>query len=251
MMPQRNVLYIDQNVWYHKREGQKVHELGYQQGSLGRAAMEETRKCRKCLETKPIDQFPIGFIKNGIEYRRHSCVTCESLRKKVWYNTNFESARYNQNRKAKLRYNADKQKYRTRSAEWARYYREIYLQKVLDAYGRKCACCGEMEEKFLSIDHLTYSGYQAKKQGLHPKDSYSFYRWLVKNNFPPDFQLLCMNCNWGKMRNHGVCPHQEPSTIISKESRAKRPEAPSSSKEDEDMISTSVETRSGRVVSGG
>ena len=36
-----------------------------------------------------------------------------------------------------------------------------------------------------------------------------FYAWLKRNNYPSGFQILCMNCQWGKLRNNGVCPHQE------------------------------------------
>ena len=32
--------------------------------------------------------------------------------------------------------------------------------------------------------------------------------WLRDNNWPRDrYQLLCSNCNQGKVRNGGVCPH--------------------------------------------
>jgi hypothetical protein len=61
---------------------------------------------------------------------------------------------------------------------------------------------------------------------------------LVKNNFPNDFQTLCMNCNWGK-RYYGICPHKIPisSETISKESRIKRSEARSiPSKRDDDIV---------------
>ena len=33
------------------------------------------------------------------------------------------------------------------------------------------------------------------------------YSWLIKNNFPPGFQLLCMNCNFAKGIHGGICPH--------------------------------------------
>jgi len=44
-----------------------------------------------------------------------------------------------------------------------------------------------------------------------PYDKYTtgvnMARWLKKNNYPDGFQVLCMNCNLGKQRNNGVCPH--------------------------------------------
>jgi hypothetical protein len=93
---------------------------------------------------------------------------------------------------------------------------------VMNAYGNACACCGETTPKFLTIDHIHNDGASARKEKLHPKDSYGFYRWLVKNKFPKEFQILCMNCNFGKSRNNGVCPHQESSTTIPRGSTAKR-----------------------------
>ncbi len=38
----------------------------------------------------------------------------------------------------------------------------------------------------------------------------SLYKWLKKNGFPPGFQVLCANCNWGKRQCGGTCPHRLP-----------------------------------------
>jgi hypothetical protein len=73
--------------------------------------------------------------------------------------------------------------------------------------GFVCACCGETEPAFLSIDHIENNGSIVRKvtgQGTGG----SLYRWLIKNNFPPGYQVLCMNCQWGK-RCCGVCPHKK------------------------------------------
>lgn len=87
-----------------------------------------------------------------------------------------------------------------------RYYRAKKipaLSKVLDHYGRRCACCGETEPLFLTIDHMNNDG------ASHRKVVGSAYiaQWLVENEFPEGFQLLCFNCNCGRQRNGGVCPH--------------------------------------------
>ena len=38
----------------------------------------------------------------------------------------------------------------------------------------------------------------------------ALYRCVKKLKFPKDrFQLLCANCNQGKRRNGGVCPHKK------------------------------------------
>lgn len=202
----------------------------------------KTRKCRKCGEDKTLENFQVGCITKGVSYRRHTCASCESLRKKYWYGRNIERVREDQNQKAKIRYDGDKKKYQARSAGWQRHYRMEYRKMVFDHYGHACVCCGETIDKFLTIDHINNDGYTARKEKLHPRDSASLYRWLVKNNFPKNFQVLCMNCNFGKSRNNGICPHQEPSTAISQESRIKRSEAPGPSYIlGEDIASPSVQ----------
>lgn len=74
---------------------------------------------------------------------------------------------------------------------------------VYKHYGNKCKCCGETNPLFLSIDHINNDGSHHRKTF-----SISLSTWLVHNNFPKDFQLLCYNCNMGKARNGGVCPHK-------------------------------------------
>lgn len=149
-----------------------------------------------------------------------------SLRKVDYYNANRDEIRAAQNSNAKARYrNLTPEQYAERAA-WQRAYLVKHRNAVIAAYGSKCACCGETEQKFLTIDHVHNDGHMARKNKLHPHDTLNFYRWLAKHGFPSDFQLLCMNCNFGKSRNNGVCPHQEGSTTIPKGSTTKRSEVP-------------------------
>ena len=80
--------------------------------------------------------------------------------------------------------------------------------------------------RFLTVDHVNGDG--AAKRAMH-RTGNSFYRWIIRNGFPADFQVLCFNCNIGRAMNGGICPHKEGSTTIPKGSTAKRPEAPSPS----------------------
>ena len=69
----------------------------------------------------------------------------------------------------------------------------------------ECACCGVKGLIFLSIDHMNGDGAKHRKE-IGGGDK--IYRWLIKNNFPTGFQVLCYNCNVAK----GVlsqCPHKE------------------------------------------
>lgn len=80
---------------------------------------------------------------------------------------------------------------------------------VLDHYGRACACCGETTEAFLAIDHKNNDGAKHRKK-LKAAGS-GFYRWVIRTGFPDYLQTLCYNCNIGKHRNGGVCPHEQTS----------------------------------------
>jgi hypothetical protein len=45
--------------------------------------------------------------------------------------------------------------------------------------------------------------------GLGMKSGVFLYKWLVDNNYPKGYQVLCWNCNCGKRMNDGICPHQQ------------------------------------------
>lgn len=84
--------------------------------------------------------------------------------------------------------------------------------------GARCACCGETEPLFLTIDHINGGGLKHRaeihkelgRKSMHRLSisASTFLYWLRKNNYPEGFQVLCMNCNSGKFRNHGICPHK-------------------------------------------
>lgn len=83
---------------------------------------------------------------------------------------------------------------------------ELKLE-VFNVYGGPvCACCGEKALPFLTIDHIHGGGREHRRiiGGGH-----NFYSWLKKNHYPTGYQVLCMNCNFGKRMNEGICPHKE------------------------------------------
>lgn len=79
----------------------------------------------------------------------------------------------------------------------------------LNAYGGRCACCGESEQIFLCIDHVENDGARHREeigQGKRKIGSGSImHAWLVASGFPDGFQVLCANCNLAKQS--GGCPH--------------------------------------------
>lgn len=88
-------------------------------------------------------------------------------------------------------------------------YQNRVRRAAFNAYGGAiCACCGEIEEMFLSLDHIHDDGSKHRKAIEKEYGSNNIYVWLKKNNYPPGFQVLCQNCNIGRFRNGGICPHQ-------------------------------------------
>ena len=80
--------------------------------------------------------------------------------------------------------------------------RKALKEKVLVHYGYKCNCgcgCQVANSNHLTIDHINNDGHIHRKQlGTKIRGGQAFYRWIVKNNFPKDLQILCWNCNCAK-----------------------------------------------------
>jgi hypothetical protein len=87
--------------------------------------------------------------------------------------------------------------------------RRLSLRRlVMTHYGGflpSCKCCGETEYNFLCIDHMNNDGAKHRKE----IGRISILSWLVRNNFPDGFQILCYNCNCAK-GFYGYCPHRSP-----------------------------------------
>jgi hypothetical protein len=75
--------------------------------------------------------------------------------------------------------------------------------KVFTHYGKKCVCCGETLYEFLSMDHTNGGGTKHRKQLKSPNTD----RWIIKNNYPIGFRILCHNCNMS-LGMYGYCPHK-------------------------------------------
>jgi len=89
--------------------------------------------------------------------------------------------------------------------------RLAYLKAAIKHYGGKCECCGEDDILFLTLDHVNNDGADWRRKMGKKFAGWGFYKWLVDNNFPEDQKLrvLCFNCNCGRERNGGVCPHKQ------------------------------------------
>ena len=86
------------------------------------------------------------------------------------------------------------------------YYQKVKMV-VFKHYGNKCICCGETNLLFLTIDHINNDGNVHRWPGGKRINGIMLYSKIKTANFPKTYQILCMNCNFGKRMNGGVCPH--------------------------------------------
>lgn len=144
------------------------------------------------------------------------CRTCKPAVQKEWYRANATLYRIRHPETAKEVQRRSKEKHRERytamQPTWSARYSDEVRRKVFGHYSNgtlKCACCGESEIDFLTIDHVNNDGARERRRlfGTRNYGGTRFYTWLARNGFPPGLAVLCMNCNLSKGK-HGVCAHQ-------------------------------------------
>lgn len=105
----------------------------------------------------------------------------------------------------------ERARYQKRKEELRERRKELRL-KVISYYSQgknECACCGERHIEFLSINHIEGNGrnHRLKITGGRYRAGSNFYRWLIRNNYPEGYNVLCMNCNFA-LGKYGYCPHK-------------------------------------------
>lgn len=132
----------------------------------------KTKNCSKCNNAFPLSEFSKD-LKNK-DNLNNVCKEC----------TNHYSRNYCKNMTPNL----------IENHKFMRMFRNIKLKhEIIYHYGSRCACCGEKQIEFLTIDHINNDGH---KQPI--KERRHLYNWLKQNNFPNGFQVLCFNCNLSK-----------------------------------------------------
>lgn len=167
--------------------------------------MLESKQCRKCLVSKPLEDF-FRYAKSS-DGRESKCKACEKERKsspeqaarikKYWagryQNTIMTPEKLDASRKAMRKY--------------ARKWREKNREAIFSIYGGKCNSCGESDPIVLDVDHVQDDGaaHRAEK---------GFGQLLMKDILnagycPERFQLLCKNCNWRKEHARRIAARYE------------------------------------------
>jgi hypothetical protein len=154
------------------------------------------KTCTICKQVKITsqDMNVSEFYYNRLRHQYHSeCKSCHIVKSGAWAKTHRSDLL------ASVRkYNAGKGK----EFRW-----KLRLE-IIEAYGGKCACCGETIPEFLTVDHIDGRGAEHRRSMKFERGGQDFYKWLKKEGFPKDnYQLLCCNCNIAKGQFR-VCPHQ-------------------------------------------
>jgi hypothetical protein len=63
----------------------------------------------------------------------------------------------------------------------------------------RCQClgCHTTDICFLQVDHIDGKGH-SHRIGVNRAVGKALWLWIIKNNFPQGFQILCSNCNYAK-----------------------------------------------------
>jgi hypothetical protein len=157
------------------------------------------RTCYMCRHTKPLSQF---YRHKGMKDGYYlACADCQRSDARQYYRKNKE--------RLKAKINANYYANKERIAKVGKRNRDRIRDEAFSHYGGYiCSCCGETEKSFLTLDHI-YNDGRWHRRGHGIKSGSSTYYWLKRNEWPSSFAVLCWNCNVGKHRNNGVCPHKE------------------------------------------
>lgn len=182
------------------------------------------RTCKGCGEVRPVCDFDRQAAKGKTckvclmdkpEAYRKVCTECGISRKVADFSRQTKTSyRFPVCKRCDTKHTIEKNRQRPqvvsrrRKLHTAKTKSEAYL-----AYGgAHCACCGETELTFLTLDHIENDGAEWRRATFGGNGGrgcgINTYMWCKRNKYPPIFQVLCWNCQQGKRYNGGTCPHQ-------------------------------------------
>lgn len=155
------------------------------------------KRCVHCKQEKNISDFcKNAGMKNGLS---KLCRMCKKDSDRKYYLNNRVSIQLKQKEPNRIRYLLGKEKI----LGVCKRYREGLRKNIIDGYGAVCNCCGETERAFLTLDHVLGNGAEHRRE----KSVQQIYREVINSNFPEQYRLLCMNCNFAN-RFGKRCPHE-------------------------------------------
>lgn len=127
------------------------------------------------------------------------------LKTTEWHNKNPEKVK-----QIKAKYRNTHRKNINRDDGFRNYFLKIEVFSYYSKNSISCNCCGfhHPNIRFLTIDHIDNRGHSHRRSGRRLLGVQT-YRYLVNNNYPTGYQVLCWNCNSAKGTNKGFCPHKK------------------------------------------
>jgi len=179
-----------------KKERRKVSGKKYYDTHI-----EEIKKYREENKEKLKVAKDAWYERNKIELLEESKIhyqeNKESIKERVsnYYYDNWDLVKqYRDSIKEEIKeYNKD---YNVKHSEQNRERSRNQRLECLYHYSNgtmQCKICSESHYEFLTTDHIHNNGTEHRKQIKG-----SIYKWLIKNNFPEGYQILCWNCNLTK-----------------------------------------------------
>lgn len=145
--------------------------------------------CTVCKKWKEDSEFNYSAANKNRNHCNYHCKECRHEYQKKYRQKNRERLRIQQ-REYRIN-NPLRERQYTRNNLWHK------RQEILFYYSNgcmKCELCNEEDLDVLTIDHINGGG---KRHRCNLRlDGTELYRWLLKNNFPEGYRVLCRNCNW-------------------------------------------------------
>ena len=157
-----------------------------------------TKFCSRCRTEKPTSAF---YTRRADTTRNKAgellgwCKDCRRELKHLWARDNPEKI-IAYRRKQYIDHHEE-------LALKARVDRQELKRKVIEHYSSgsmKCLECGIDDIIVLCIDHINGNG-QEHRRSINRTSGAGFYQWLIQNDYPDGFQVLCYNCNMRKRWN--------------------------------------------------
>jgi hypothetical protein len=164
------------------------------------------KTCNKCGVPKPLEAFYRKAM--GKAGRKAICKECIKEHNRLPEQQELaaiRNARWWLNRGHDVRAQ-QRDRIRIKGRDYSKERRKQERAELLAIYGDRCVCCGEDNPAFLTLDHINRDGYADRKRC---RTAFGFKRRILElGGRDPNIQLLCYNCNCGRERNAGVCPHE-------------------------------------------
>lgn len=147
---------------------------------------------------KDLSNFYVARSGSGDGYQ-YECKSCLKDRLKLKPRNKDLAREYN------LKYrHKNREKFNLRMKE-SRWKRKLMLISKYSNNTNRCACCNEDNIEFLNIDHVFGGGNKQRKE---LGGTYGVIKYIINNNFPDGFRVLCYNCNCS-IGSFGYCPHEK------------------------------------------